>query len=104
MGKLKAKASELKRQIRISRLLLSDKRTPIKAKIFIYSAIFYLLLPIDIIPDFIPVIGQLDDLLIVPFLLGLAYKSIPKNLIKEYEAKSSARAGRKSNLSNRNKG
>jgi len=50
-------------------------------------AVGYLLSPIDIIPDFVPVIGQLDDLLIVPVLVGLAIKSIPSKILDEYKEK-----------------
>jgi len=57
------------------------------AKVLLGTAIGYLLLPFDLIPDFIPVIGQLDDLLIVPGLIYLALKMIPDEVMVEYRRK-----------------
>lgn len=59
-----------------------DKRTPIAAKMLIGITIGYLLSPIDLIPDFIPVIGLLDDLIIVPALIALSNKLIPEVVLK----------------------
>lgn len=56
-------------------------------KIFLGMAIGYLLLPFDLIPDFIPVLGQLDDLLIVPGLFIIGIKLIPKEIIDECRKK-----------------
>ena len=53
------------------------------AKFLLWLAIGYVLLPFDLIPDFIPVLGQLDDILIVPGLIYLALKMIPKDIITE---------------------
>jgi uncharacterized membrane protein YkvA (DUF1232 family) len=62
-------------------------RTPLLAKVLLGMAIGYLLLPFDLIPDFIPVIGQLDDLLIVPGLIYLALKMIPDEVMAECRRK-----------------
>jgi len=83
-NKLKSFSKTLKKEINIFRLILKDKRTPIIAKILLALAIGYLLLPFDIIPDFIPVVGQIDDIIIVPVLFYAALKLIPKNIINEY--------------------
>ncbi len=54
-----------------------DKRTPLRIKILVFLALLYLVDPIDLIPDMIPVFGYLDDLLIVPLLLHLAFRWLP---------------------------
>jgi len=83
LDKFKVKAKELK--LNISALWLAYKRkdVPIIAKIFIIMAVGYALSPIDLIPDFIPVLGYLDDLLIIPFLVYISIKFIPKDIIEE---------------------
>lgn len=53
------------------------------AKFFLGLAIGYVLMPFDLIPDFIPLIGQLDDLVIVPLLVYIAIKIIPDGLVSE---------------------
>lgn len=55
----------------------TDKRTPIGAKILVGLTVGYLLSPIDFIPDFIPVLGLLDDVIIVPILISASIKLIP---------------------------
>ena len=82
---LKILSQNVKKQLKLYRLVLKDKRTPLTAKILLGSAIGYLLLPFDLIPDFIPVFGQLDDLIVVPFLVYLALKFIPNYIIEEYK-------------------
>jgi uncharacterized membrane protein YkvA (DUF1232 family) len=83
--KLKILSRSIKKQLTLYRLVLKDKRTPFTAKLLLGAAIGYLLLPFDLIPDFIPFFGQLDDLIIVPLLVYLALKLIPKNIIEEYK-------------------
>ena len=80
---LKKTGHEIKREIKVYRRVLKDTRTPKIAKILLGLAIGYLLLPFDIIPDFIPVIGHLDDLIIVPALVIIALKMIPKEVIED---------------------
>ena len=78
---LKNYAQQLKQELAVYRLLLKHPRTPRLAKLLLALAIGYLLLPFDLIPDFIPVIGQLDELIIIPLLVYLAVLLIPKNLL-----------------------
>lgn len=82
--RVKKSAKNFKKQLHLYKLVLKDKRTPILAKILLGAAIGYLLLPFDIIPDFIPFFGQLDDLIIVPLLVYFALKIIPHEIINEY--------------------
>lgn len=81
--RLKKTGLEIKREINFYRRVLKDTRTPRIAKILLGLAVGYLLLPFDIIPDFIPVIGHLDDLIIVPALVIIALKMIPKEVIED---------------------
>jgi uncharacterized membrane protein YkvA (DUF1232 family) len=60
---------------------LRHPQTPLLAKFLLGLAVAYLLLPFDLIPDFIPVIGQLDDVLIVPGLIYLALKMTPDSVV-----------------------
>ncbi len=77
----------LKNEIEFYKILSADVRIPKLSKFLLAAAVFYLLSPIDIIPDFIPVIGHLDDLVIVPLLIYFALKFIPPNVILEARRK-----------------
>lgn len=79
--KLARRARRLKRQLWILSLALRDRDTPWSARIPILLAIAYVTSPIDLIPDFLPLIGQLDDLIIVPILIGIALRNIPKPVV-----------------------
>jgi len=83
--KLKILSRSLKKQLKLYRLVLKDKRTPLIAKLLLGAAIGYLLLPFDLIPDFIPFFGQLDDLIVVPLLVYMALKLIPKYITEEHK-------------------
>ena len=80
---LKTLGQKLKAEIRVYRLVLRDKRTPLLPKVLLGLAIGYLALPFDLIPDFLPVIGHLDDLIIVPGFVFLALKFIPAHVVEE---------------------
>lgn len=87
LEKFKEIKKNLKREIEVYKLVIKDKRTQKAAKILLWIAITYTLSPIDIIPDFVPVIGHLDDIIIVPALVITALKMIPKEIINEYRKK-----------------
>ncbi|MGQ3089587.1 MAG: YkvA family protein [Methylophilus sp.] len=70
-------ASRFKQEVAFYRALQQHALTPKVAKILLWLALGYLVLPFDLIPDFIPVIGQLDELVIIPLLLYLALKFTP---------------------------
>ena len=71
------------RELRVYRLVLAHPRCPRRAKILLGAALGYLAMPFDLIPDFIPVIGHLDDAVIVPGLVWLAMRSIPNDVVDE---------------------
>lgn len=75
--KLKRRAKRLKRQIWALYLSWKDPQTPVLARVVIICTVAYAASPIDLIPDFIPVLGQLDDLIILPALIALAIHMIP---------------------------
>jgi uncharacterized membrane protein YkvA (DUF1232 family) len=83
MIKLKEIRDNAKKYIELCKLIYRDSRTPKVAKILLWVAIGYALSPIDLIPDFIPVIGYLDDIVILPVLLYIAIKSVPKDVFIE---------------------
>jgi uncharacterized membrane protein YkvA (DUF1232 family) len=83
---LKSATRRLKLEIRVYQLVLKDRRVPRLGKWLLWLALAYALSPIDLIPDFIPILGQLDDLIIVPVLLILALKLIPNEVIKDCRA------------------
>lgn len=85
--RLKQIVRKLKQEIVPLYYALFDKRTPIIAKIFAGITVGYLLSPIDLIPDFIPVLGLLDDLIIVPFLIKFTLTLIPKHIIDDIKNK-----------------
>ncbi|MFZ3054901.1 MAG: YkvA family protein [Minisyncoccales bacterium] len=85
--KLKNWAKGTIRTIELLKLAYKDPRVPRVAKIFSGIIIAYALSPIDLIPDFIPIIGYLDDLIIVPIGISLALKMIPKDILNEYKKK-----------------
>lgn len=83
LNQLKKVTAQLKQEFEVYRLVLKHPGTPVLAKILLGLAIGYVLMPFDLIPDFIPVIGQLDDLVIVPLLVYVALKMIPNALVSE---------------------
>ena len=84
----KAKARELEIQVYALYLAYKDPRVPRYARIFAACVVGYAFSPIDLIPDPIPVIGYLDDLVIVPLGIALALKTIPANIMAECQEKS----------------
>ncbi len=76
-ARLRRRAGRLKRQIWALFLAWKDPETPVFARIVIICTIAYAVSPVDLIPDFIPILGQLDDLVILPALIVLAIRLIP---------------------------
>ena len=68
-----------------------DPRTPWYAKLLVAAIVAYALSPIDLIPDFIPVLGQLDDLLLLPLGIALAIRLVPRAVLEEGRAEAARR-------------
>jgi len=85
---LKKKAKQLKIDIPAVFIALRKKETPIIAKIFAGITIIYVLSPIDLIPDFIPILGYLDDVIILPSLIALTVRLIPPDMFAECRIRS----------------
>jgi uncharacterized membrane protein YkvA (DUF1232 family) len=86
----------LKRDVLALWIAARDSRTPWYAKLAAGAVAAYALSPIDLIPDFIPILGYLDDLIIVPLGILLVVKLIPPGLMAEYRAMAAGQAKRAS--------
>lgn len=78
------KAQKLKSDIPAVFLALKAKETPWYAKVCAAITVAYALSPIDLVPDFIPVLGYLDDMILLPLLVALTVKFIPKTTFQKY--------------------
>lgn len=87
LEKAKKKAKEIKQNIFVLYLAYKDPRVPWYAKLFSILVVAYAFSPIDLIPDFIPIIGYLDDIIIVPLGIIIALKMIPKSIIEDCRVK-----------------
>lgn len=85
-SKLREWARRIKRDVHALYLAAGDSRVPWHAKVVAVAVAAYALSPIDLIPDFIPVLGYLDDLVIVPLGILLAVKLVPTELMAEFRA------------------
>lgn len=79
---LKERARKLKTNIPALLLALKDNDTPKLAKVFAGITVVYALSPIDLVPDFIPVLGYLDDVILLPMLVALTIKFIPQDVLE----------------------
>jgi uncharacterized membrane protein YkvA (DUF1232 family) len=94
-GAVERAARALKLRIRLLQAVWKDPRTPWYARAVLGAAVAYAVSPIDLIPDFIPVLGLLDDLVVLPAMFWVAMRLVPRSVreehwrrIKEEEAKS----------------
>ncbi|MFI8706727.1 YkvA family protein [Bacillus sp. NPDC077411] len=85
--KMKKWARDLKKQLLVLYLAYRDERVPWYAKLFTMLVVAYAFSPIDLIPDFIPILGYLDDLILVPLGVYLALKLIPKEVLENCKRK-----------------
>ena len=86
---LKQRARALKAEVLALYLAARHPRTPWYAKAFLVAIVAYALSPIDLIPDFIPVLGFVDEIVLLPFAIVLAVKMIPRDVMEECRAQAS---------------
>ncbi|HEU5328565.1 MAG: YkvA family protein [Thermomicrobiales bacterium] len=83
LARWKDRARKLKREVYALYLAYRDPRVPRHARIFAGCVVIYALSPLDLIPDFIPVVGYLDDLVLVPLGIALALRMIPADVLAD---------------------
>jgi len=83
LTKLKERAQHLKGETFALYFAARDPRTPWYVKLLVAGIVAYALSPIDLIPDFVPVLGYLDDLILIPIGIALAIKLIPDSVLAE---------------------
>lgn len=79
----KEKTRQLKTEVHALYLAFRDPRVPWYARVLMAFIIGYAVCPIDLVPDFIPVLGQIDDLIIVPVGISIVLRMIPKSVMEE---------------------
>ncbi len=92
MGSWRQRANQLKRLVHALAIAARDPRTPRVAKVLAVIVVAYALSPIDLIPDPIPVLGYLDDLVLIPLGVALTIRLIPPQVWAEAQATAEARA------------
>ncbi|AVO02524.1 YkvA family protein [Staphylococcus simulans] len=86
---LKLFVAKMNQELLVLYLSSKDQRTPMTVKILAVCIVAYALSPIDLIPDFIPVLGYLDDIIIVPLVIALCLKLIPEPILQDNRRKAS---------------
>ena len=87
LDNLKKRVSRIKGEVLALSLAARHPETPWYAKLFVVAVVAYALSPIDLIPDFVPVLGYLDDLILIPLGISVAIKMIPSRVLNECRAK-----------------
>ncbi len=87
LTELKQRARHLKAETFALYLAARDPRTPWYARLLIAGIVAYAFSPIDLIPDFVPVLGYLDDLILIPIGIALAIKLVPNSVLAECRAR-----------------
>ena len=87
LTELKQRVRHLKAETFALYLAARDSRTPWYAKLLVAGIVAYALSPIDLIPDFVPVLGYLDDLILIPIGIALAIKLVPSQVLAECRAR-----------------
>lgn len=94
MGRIKRWAGMLKRKVFLLYYAYKVNRTSWYAKIFAICVVAYAFSPIDLIPDFIPILGYLDDVILVPLGIAITLKMIPNAVVQEHELQAEERMKR----------
>ena len=94
--RVKARIRKLKRETLVLYFAARHPRTPWCAKLFAAVVVAYALSPIDLNPDFVPVLGYFDDLILVPLGIALAIRLIPPTVLAECRAQAAQRMNEKS--------
>lgn len=87
LAELKKRARHLQAETFVLYLAARDPRTPWCAKLLVAGIVAYALSPIDLIPDFVPVLGYLDDLILIPIGIAVAIKLVPRQVLAECRAR-----------------
>jgi len=90
INSLKQHTRKLKNEVYVIYLASKDSRTPWYTKLLAVAIVAYAFSPIDLIPDFIPILGYLDDLILLPLGILIVIKLIPPNVLAEYREKAEA--------------
>ncbi|MBP7733750.1 MAG: DUF1232 domain-containing protein [Caldisericia bacterium] len=98
LNTLKEKARQLKSMVMVVYHAYRDPRTPWFAKIFAGLVVAYAFSPIDLVPDFIPILGLLDDLLLIPLGVALCMKMIPEEVLESARLKAEEVQTRPTNI------
>lgn len=94
LNELQQRARALKCETYALYVAYRDPRTPWYARVVVACVVAYALSPIDLIPDFVPILGYLDDLILLPLGIALALRLIPANVMRESRAHAEQRAQR----------
>jgi len=90
LEKVKARAKALKLEALTLGLAIAHPRTPWYAKVIVAGLVAYVVTPVDLIPDFIPILGLVDDILFIPVAIWLARKFVPESVLAECRARAEA--------------
>jgi uncharacterized membrane protein YkvA (DUF1232 family) len=101
MDALRRRARGLKQMVLALSLAYRDPRTPLVARLFAAGIVAYAVSPIDLIPDFIPLLGYLDDLILLPVLVALAIRLMPVNVWRDATVLAADRAERPTSAAGR---
>jgi len=86
-GALRQMRDGLARELKVYRLILKHERTPRVTRWLLGAALAYALSPVDLIPDWVPLLGHVDDVVIVPALVWLSLRFVPADVIAECRAR-----------------